>query len=178
MSTSLKGHYAGFVSRLVAYSIDLVIITVTLVATGWLISTANRLVNVLNVDQPYPELRALFMGTGALLFAAAYFILFWAAIGQTPGKTLLGVRIVSQDGGRISFLQAIIRYLGYFLSALAFFLGFGWILIDNRRQGWHDKLARTLVVYDWDARQTTLLANRTVNNQEGTQSSDETPAQT
>jgi uncharacterized RDD family membrane protein YckC len=176
MSSSLKGQYAGFISRLVADSIDLAIITVSLVATGWLISTANRLVNALNVDQSFPQLRALFLGAGALIFTAAYFVLFWAAIGQTPGKILLGVRVVSQNGGRISFLQAMVRYLGYLLSALALFLGFGWILIDNRRQGWHDKLARTFVVYDWDARQTTLLANRNGNAQEGAQISEETSA--
>jgi uncharacterized RDD family membrane protein YckC len=177
MNASLKGHYAGFVSRLLAYSIDLAVITVALVATGWLISTANRLVGGINISQTYPQLKTILTGAGALLFTASYFILFWTAIGQTPGKILLGVRIVGQDGKRISFLQAIIRYLGYLLSTLALFLGFGWILIDNRRQGWHDKLARTFVVYNWDARQTKLLANRTDNAQEGAQTSEETPAQ-
>jgi uncharacterized RDD family membrane protein YckC len=177
MNTSLKGHYAGFVSRLLAFSIDLVVITVALVATGWLISTANRLVSGINIGHTYPQLRAILAGTGALLFTAGYFILSWAAIGQTPGKILLGVRIVGRNGQRISFLQAIIRYLGYLLSVLALFVGFGWILVDNRRQGWHDKLARTFVVYDWEARQTNLLANRTDNAQEGAQTSEETPAQ-
>ena len=177
MNTSLKGHYAGFVSRLLAYSIDLAVITIALVATGWLISTATNLVSGLNIGQSYPQIKAIVAGTGALLFTAAYFILFWTAIGQTPGKILLGVRIVGRNGQRISFLQAIIRYLGYLLSILALFAGFGWILIDNRRQGWHDKLARTFVVYDWDARQTKLLANRTDNAQEGAQTSEETSAQ-
>ncbi len=177
MNANLKGHYAGFVSRLLAYSIDLVVITVTLVVTAWIVSTANSLVSTVNFGQTYPQLRAIFAGTGSLLFTAGYFILFWTAIGQTPGKILLGVRIVGRSGQRISFLQAIIRYLGYLLSTLALFLGFGWILIDNRRQGWHDKLARTFVVYDWDARQGRLLANRTENAQEGAQTSEEPPAQ-
>jgi uncharacterized RDD family membrane protein YckC len=177
MNANLKGHYAGFVSRLLAYSIDLVVITVTLVATAWIVSTANSLVSTVNFGQTYPRLRAIFAGTGALLFTAGYFILFWTAIGQTPGKILLGVRIVGQNGRPISFLQAIIRYLGYLLSTLALFMGYGWILIDNRRQGWHDKLARTFVVYDWEARPGKFLANRTENAQEGARSLEETPAQ-
>jgi uncharacterized RDD family membrane protein YckC len=48
-------------------------------------------------------------------------------------------------------LRGILRYLGYSLSAISLFLGFFWILIDDRRQGWHDKIAGTLVIYTWEA---------------------------
>lgn len=44
------------------------------------------------------------------------------------------------------------RVLGYYISFLALFLGFLWVLVDDRRQGWHDKIADTIVVYDWEAR--------------------------
>lgn len=176
MNASLRGHYAGFISRLLAFGIDLVVVTVTLVATGWILTTASSLFASLELGQIYPLLRAIIVGIGALVITAGYFILFWTAIGQTPGKILLGVRIVRPYGQPISFWQAIIRYLGYLLSTLVFFLGFAWILVDNHRQGWHDKLARTVVIYDWDARPGRYLARRTEEARASAPSSEETPA--
>jgi uncharacterized RDD family membrane protein YckC len=72
--------------------------------------------------------------------------------GQTPGKAVLGLRVVPLSGGKISIWRAFLRYLGYYLSALTLGLGFIWVLIDDRRMTFHDKLARTCVIYVWDAR--------------------------
>ena len=52
----------------------------------------------------------------------------------------------SRTGEKPSSGQMIGRYLAYYLSMLPFFLGFIWVAIDERKQGWHDKLARTVVV--------------------------------
>ena len=82
------------------------------------------------------------------LISFGYDIAFWTLAGQTPGKQLVGVRVVRTDGRRIEFGRAVVRRLGYILSSLLY-LGFLWILFDNRRQGWHDKLADTIVVYTW-----------------------------
>ena len=60
----------------------------------------------------------------------------------------MGIRVVCTDGTRVRFGNAIRRQIGYFISA-TLFLGYLWILVDNRRQGWHDKLAGTMVVYSW-----------------------------
>jgi uncharacterized RDD family membrane protein YckC len=68
--------------------------------------------------------------------------------GQTPGKYLMGLRIVRTDTDRIRLGNAVLREIGYVLSGILF-LGYLWILFDNRRQGFHDKLAGTLVVYSW-----------------------------
>ncbi len=38
------------------------------------------------------------------------------------------------------------RYLGYFASTIPLCLGFLWIAFDKRKQGWHDKLAGTVVI--------------------------------
>jgi uncharacterized RDD family membrane protein YckC len=65
---------------------------------------------------------------------------------------LLGLRVVTIEGRRLTVWRAILRFLGYMLAALPFFLGFAWILVDNRRQGWHDKIAGTYVAYIWAAR--------------------------
>ena len=76
-------------------------------------------------------------------------ILFWVARSATPGKMLIRARIVdAATGGKPSIGQLIGRYLGYYVSMLPMFLGFVWIAFDQRKQGWHDKLARTVVVYD------------------------------
>ncbi|MHB8892355.1 MAG: RDD family protein [Candidatus Limnocylindrales bacterium] len=71
---------------------------------------------------------------------------WWTHGGQTPGYRMMGLRVVrEQDGGPITTGQAIGRLLGYIISAF-FYLGFIWILFDARRQGWHDKLAGTVVI--------------------------------
>lgn len=168
MNANLKGQYAGFVSRLIAYGIDLAIVSILLVAIGWTISTAVNLLSGREILADSQGLRVALAGAGAFLITASYYIIFWAGIGKTPGKLLLGVRVVNFEGDRITFLQAIIRFLGYTISTLALFAGYWWILLDNRRQGWHDKLARTIVVYDWDARPGDYLSQKISERRQAT----------
>jgi len=76
-------------------------------------------------------------------------IFFWLYFnGQTPGKKLMGIKIISLDNGPITFKQAIIRYFGYFISA--FMLGIGFIMIGVRKdkRGLHDLMANTKVIFD------------------------------
>lgn len=82
------------------------------------------------------------------LLPAVVFIAGWRLFGTTPGKLLLELRVVdARTGGRPSWPRAIVRYIGYFISALPLGLGFFWMLIDRRnKQTWHDKLARTRVI--------------------------------
>ena len=69
--------------------------------------------------------------------------------GQTFGKRFIGIRIVREDGSPLTYRATAIRHLvGYPLSLLAGGLGILWALWDNKQQGWHDKLAGTLVVKD------------------------------
>ncbi len=83
---------------------------------------------------------------GGLGLPAVLVIFFWAWRG-TPGKLILGLLVVdARTGAKLDLLQAVIRYLGYFVSTLPLCLGFLWIAFDSRKQGFHDKLARTLVV--------------------------------
>jgi uncharacterized RDD family membrane protein YckC len=85
--------------------------------------------------------------TTSVLLPAVLVILFWTYKQATPGKMLIHARIVdAETGGAPSTRQNIIRYLGYFLSAFPACLGFAWIAFDARKQGWHDKLAGTVVV--------------------------------
>ena len=74
---------------------------------------------------------------------------FWTKYLGTPGKMALRLRVVdAHSGNAISTPQAIGRYLGYYASMLPLFLGFIWIGIDKKKQGFHDKLAGTVVVRD------------------------------
>ncbi len=71
----------------------------------------------------------------------------WLHQGATPGKWLLGCRVVdATSGGPLTLRQGLFRNLGYLVSFFTFGLGFLWIAWDPRRQGFHDKIANTLVV--------------------------------
>ncbi len=74
-------------------------------------------------------------------------IAFWKMKSATPGKMLLGIKIINANNdGQPSTGQFIGRYFAYILSAVVLMLGYLWMLWDKRKQTWHDKLARTLVV--------------------------------
>lgn len=74
-------------------------------------------------------------------------IIFWLKKQATPGKMVVGVKVVDAvTGNTISVGQAIGRYLAYFVSLIPLGLGFVWIAFDSKKQGLHDKLAGTVVV--------------------------------
>jgi uncharacterized RDD family membrane protein YckC len=151
MNSSLQGHYAGFISRLIAYVIDLVIISVSLFVITWTVNTTIEFLN-LSSTAVSDFAKILMTGVTIFLFLAGYFILFWALAGQTPGKLIMGLRIVTLDGQQLSLGRSIRRFVGYILSFLTLYIGFLWILVDDRRQGFHDKIAGTCVIYVWAAR--------------------------
>jgi uncharacterized RDD family membrane protein YckC len=140
------GRYAGIISRAVAFGIDLVAISLTVLVVAAL---------ALALEGFFPG--RIFAGLrsavtlGAEVFGAAFFIAypitFWTLFGQTPGDMLMGLRIVRTDGQQMTLRRALLRYLGCLLASLPLFLGFFWILVDDRRQGWQDKLAGTCVLY-------------------------------
>ena len=74
-------------------------------------------------------------------------LLFWFLCSATPGKMAISARIVdAKTGGKPTLRQFVIRYLGYYVSLLLIGLGFFRILINARKQGWHDEFAGTAVV--------------------------------
>jgi len=84
-------------------------------------------------------------------FSPIYLLFFWILAGQTPGKRLMGLRIVRMNGGRMTLLVGLRRLLGYLVCLLSLGVGFLWVLIDDERRGWHDNIAGTCVVYSWEA---------------------------
>jgi uncharacterized RDD family membrane protein YckC len=81
-----------------------------------------------------------------VIVTALYFTCFVAVWGQTPGKMILGLRVVPERQGNMTFGVAFLRWVGYIVSSFFFYFGFLWIAFDPRKQGWHDKIAGTLVV--------------------------------
>ncbi len=78
---------------------------------------------------------------------AVAIVLFWIARQATPGKMAIGARIVdAASGGTPSSGQLVLRYFGYYVAMIPLFIGIVWVAFDPRKQGWHDKLARTVVV--------------------------------
>lgn len=85
------------------------------------------------------------------IFPAIAVIAFWIYRSATPGKMLMDIKIVdAKTGNKPSVGQFIGRYFAYYLSSLPLLLGFFWVAFDKRKQGWHDKLAGTVVIKDYD----------------------------
>jgi uncharacterized RDD family membrane protein YckC len=160
----MLGHYAGFATRLLAFVIDLFIVSTTIVFVSWFTSTTidmlqsqviiNSVIRAVPAIEGFTNIIAspVTHSLVSLVFIIAYYLFFWTMIGQTPGKYIMGVRVVTVDGGRLRISRSALRYLGYYLSGLCLGMGFIWILFDDERRGWHDRLAGTCVIYVWDAR--------------------------
>jgi uncharacterized RDD family membrane protein YckC len=81
------------------------------------------------------------------ILPAIAIVLFWIYRQATPGKMVISARIVDAlTGGKPTTGQLIGRYFGYYVSTIPLLLGLIWVGFDPRKQGWHDKLAGTVVV--------------------------------
>lgn len=137
-------HYAGFWLRVAASVVDTVLVVV---------ATAPLLLAVYGPDYYSAASEDMILGAADFLITwvlpAVAVIVFWITRQATPGKMLLGLRVVdARSGGPLTVGQSIGRYLSYYLSLFPLGLGFLWVVFDARKQGWHDKLAGTVVVRD------------------------------
>lgn len=134
----LTASFAGFRIRLLAALID----------TVWLSFLLTPLIFGLGY---------LFYGSGVsgspevlvaqLMAGPVAIVLFWIYRQATPGKMMTKTRIVdARTGGRPSKGQLVGRYFGYYVAMMPLFIGIFWIIFDKRKQGWHDKLSRTVVL--------------------------------
>ena len=134
--------YAGFWVRLGAYVVDSLIIMVLLAPFYYF--EYQRWADV-PIEQMPTYTVTDFVLTAVIVLLVVW---FWVKKGATPGKMLFGLQIRDLKTGQfISTPKALLRYLvGYTISALVLCLGFIWIAFDKRKQGWHDKIAGTVVV--------------------------------
>lgn len=125
METSYR--YAGFWIRVVSGLIDAVVIA----AIGFLV----RLI--------IGESDAV-----SIIIGAAYHIGMWVKNdGMTLGKKVMGLKVIQTNGQAIDIKTGVIRYIGYIVSGMVFAIGFIWVAFDSKKQGWHDKMASTYVIY-------------------------------
>lgn len=172
----LLGQYAGFISRAAALMLDMLIVMAITFVIYWSVRLPMMFFLNLNPDtcvstslltqadhlpSKWLCIAAQYVWTLSAIFAApVYFILFYSSTGQTVGMYVLGIRIVRLDGKHMTLGASIIRWFGLFLCMIPLGLGFLWVLVDDRRQGWHDKLAHTCVIYAWRAQQNDFLLGR------------------
>jgi hypothetical protein len=81
------------------------------------------------------------------LILIAYFVGLWGTTGQTIGMMLLGLHVVRDvDGGKITWGNAVLRFVGLFVAFACIYIGVIWVAFDPRKRGWHDKIGGTVVV--------------------------------
>jgi uncharacterized RDD family membrane protein YckC len=170
-AADVHGQYAGFASRGLAWAIDLALVAVITLAAFWVIRSTLAILNI-RLDEctrfvPVTDLASLIHNAcrtvrGAEYVVGAslppvYFFVLWLLGGQTVGQGIAGVKVVAVGGGRVTAAMALLRLVGYALSIIPFGIGFLCCLWDDRRQGWHDKLAGTCVIYWRRSRVTELV---------------------
>lgn len=146
--------YAGFWIRFWAAVIDSILVSLIVsplvnalyrsspAGIPWMSDDPMQMINALSTPFRGPLDAIISIGLPAVAI-----IVFWIYKSATPGKMLVGAKIVDADtGGPISTGQAIGRYLGYYVSIFTLCIGFLWIAFDARKQGFHDKLAGTVVI--------------------------------
>jgi uncharacterized RDD family membrane protein YckC len=132
--------YVGFWWRVAAAMIDTVVLSIIVLPLLFMIFGATYF------EQPQAA------GSSAdiliqYVVPAVLVVGLWIRFQATPGKMLIKVRIVDARSGEAATRgQYIVRYIGYYLALLPLGLGILWVAFDRRKQGWHDKLARTVVI--------------------------------
>ncbi|OSI11133.1 RDD family [Neisseria zoodegmatis] len=134
--------YAGFWIRVAASLIDALILLAIILPLLYLIYGEEYFIT----ETIAP------LGTADIvlnyIFPLLFTIGFWVKRSATPGKMLLGLKIVdAKTGEDISLGQSFIRYVGYIVSGMVLMLGYIWVALDIEKQGWHDKMAGTVVVH-------------------------------
>ncbi len=134
--------YAGFWVRLLACIIDTFLLALIAVPILYGI-----------YGQPYLDDTIPYLAPAKVLFEWVFPILatiiFWTTKSATPGKMVFSLKVLdAKTGAPLTVSQSFGRYISYFLAMIPVFMGFIWITFDSKKQGWHDKLASTVVVRD------------------------------
>lgn len=131
---------AGFWRRVGAHVVDGFILNVFVFFASFAMGL------IAGVTGAQPTGAALLGGIIGLVVPMLYCVSFWVKKGATPGKMMLGIRVVRADGGELTGGQSFVRYLGYIPSSLVLGLGYLWMLFDPEKRCWHDILAGTRVI--------------------------------
>lgn len=159
--------YVGFWLRFLTFVVDSALVMV--VAYPVLIAVYGRAYLAPTTLGPRGAVDVLV----SWVFPAVAVLLFWIYRSATPGKMMLRARIVdARTGAPPSTGQLIGRYVGYYLSTLPLGAGLLWVAFDPRKQGWHDKLARTVVIRTRTVRAPAASATSSTTDAAGTATAD------
>jgi uncharacterized RDD family membrane protein YckC len=148
--TTRLGHYAGPVTRAVAYIVD---VTISIVVFETVVAVCFELINIVFHADAHTDDVPTWIS--ALILATWLFVYFggsWAASGKTAGMALVGIRVVDGDGAALDRWRGLLRAPALALSLLTFGIGLIGIVLGRRHRGLQDVIAGSVVVYDWDAR--------------------------
>lgn len=136
--------YAGFGVRFLAGLVDGIIIGLISGVLGLLAGIAGTVSGSETVSLFASGFVQLFAG----IISFAYYVYFIGSRGQTPGKMALKIKVVKVDTQQApGYLNAFLReVVGKILSAIILLLGYFWMLWDEKKQTWHDKIANTIVI--------------------------------
>lgn len=143
--------YASFGQRFIAMLLDNVVFWILLTPIFLLLFenpqyTDEQIEEILRTEGPLGLMNPneMFVQTLIVLVITVF---FWVKYCGTPGKRLLGLKIVDAKTQQpLSLMQSVTRYIGYFIAAMPFGLGLLWIIFDDKNQGWHDKFAHSVVI--------------------------------
>jgi uncharacterized RDD family membrane protein YckC len=135
--------YVGLVTRTLAFALDAAIINLVAVLTAAVFGLA---LSVLSLPSDLEKVLVVIGGAVYVLWSVGYFVGFWSTTGQTPGARAFRFRVRTGDFGPLKPRRALVRFGAMLLAAIPLFAGFLPIVIDERRRGLHDMIARTVVV--------------------------------
>lgn len=139
-NTGLVVHYAGFLSRFFATVLDTILQAIVITPLLLYFFGIDALLDA-NTDMGNTD----FYLSIALLVVV---VLFWRYKSATPGKMMMGLKVVDATTfGPVPTGRLVLRYLAYYVSLLPLFLGFIWVAFDKRKRGFHDMIAKTVVVH-------------------------------
>jgi uncharacterized RDD family membrane protein YckC len=145
----LQGHYAGIVTRITAFVIDVLISTVTYLLLLVLIRLGVEYVSSHTITWADHRIVTL---VGFAVWEILYFAYPWSASGRSLGMAIVGLRVVRADGSPVGFGRAVVRAVTLPLSIAFAAIGILIILVQPERRALHDLIAGTAVVYSWNAR--------------------------
>ncbi len=142
--------HIGFFTRLIAFYIDIFIIGIIVFIILFLIGLITRFsVNEFNgFEEIFGKigLSIIVQGTGFITMGFYYIILHWK-FGATIGKMAFKIKLVNTEYKKINLKTSFIRFLLFLISVSVFGLGCLLIFFNNKKQSFHDIIAKTLVVY-------------------------------
>jgi uncharacterized RDD family membrane protein YckC len=144
--------YVGLLTRLLSWAVDLLLINLVAIITGL---GVTLIVGIFPITKHLQPLFEAIAGGVYVLWAAAYFVVFWSTTGQTPGARLMQVRLVTPGGEKVKPVRAFVRWIGMNLAMVP--LPWGYVPIPFKRLGFPDWLANTRVI---EAQQQSIAAAR------------------